>query len=177
MIAIISIILSLLSLGISAFNGYVAWKNRKLALLQDARKNPVLQCYLRVSFQKSDAQGRSFNLLVQVSNTSDTNNSIADAVLAVRYLTVDRVVMTVKLPAASNVEAGFVHGQGELLKLPQKLPAHEVVTGWLYFRAPKDLLAGMIIDSFELEIADTHGGKTSVTPNLMQEYRDEVSQA
>jgi len=176
-IAVLGLILSIASLSLGLFNAYIAWQNRKLALKQDARKVTKLTCYLNHGFQKTDATGRAFSLLVQVRNPSDSNNAIASAELIVRYLTKDRLLMTLKLPLNRDDKAGFVRGQDETLSLPVKVPAHEVVSGWLHFKASVNLLSGMTIDGYELEITDTHDAKTTITPNLMQEYQDEVGLA
>ncbi|RSC11989.1 hypothetical protein EFR00_07125 [Rhizobium sophoriradicis] len=173
----LGLLLSIASLALGLFNAYITWQNRRLALKQDARKVPALTCYLSHGFQKTDGSGRAFSLLVQVRNPSDTNNAIANAELAVRYLTKERVLMTLKLPANRDAAGSFVRGQDDMLSLPVKVPAHEVVSGWLHFRAPVDLLSGMAIDGYELEITDTHEAKTTIAPNLMQEYRDEVGSA
>ncbi|SCB59112.1 hypothetical protein GA0061105_106158 [Rhizobium aethiopicum] len=83
--------------------------------------------------------------------------------------------MTLKLPATRDGAGGFVRGQVDVLSLPAKVPAHEIVSGWLHFLAPEDLLLGRVIDGYDLEITDTHEAKTIIKANLMQEYRDEVS--
>ncbi len=85
--------------------------------------------------------------------------------------------MTLKLSANRDGAGNFLRGQDDTLLLPAKVPAHEVISGWLHFLAPVDLLTGMAIDGYELEITDTREAKTTITPNLMQEYRDEVGPA
>ncbi|MDX0647480.1 hypothetical protein GOD00_23240 [Sinorhizobium medicae] len=176
-VATLGLLLSIASLTLGLFNAYVAWQNRKLALKQDARKLPALTCYLSHGFQKTNESGRAFSLLVQIRNPSDSNNAVANAELVVRYLTKERVLMTLKLPANREGTGSFVRGQGDVLSLPVKVPAHEVVSGWLHFVAPVELVSGMTIDGYELEITDTHEAKTTIAPNLMQEYRDEVGSA
>jgi|GEM_PF-1092292 len=176
-IAILGLLLSIASLTLGLFNSYIAWQNRRLALKQDARKVPTLTCYLSHGFQTTNETGRAFSLLVQVRNPSDSNNAVANAELVVRYLTRERVLMTLKLPANRDGAGNFVRGQDDTLLLPAKVPAHEVISGWLHFVAPVDLLSEMAIDGYELEFTDTHEAKTTITPNLMQEYRDEVGSA
>lgn len=176
-IALLGLLLSIASLTLGLFNSYIAWQNRKLALKQDARKVPTLTCYLSHGFQKTSETGRAFSLLVQVRNPSDSNNAVANAELVVRYLTRERVLMTLKLPANRDRAGNFVRGQDDMLLLPAKVPAHEVISGWLQFLTPVDLLAGVAIDGYELELTDTHEAKTTITPNLMQEYRDEIGLA
>lgn len=176
-IAILGLLLSIASLTLGLFNAYIAWQNRKLALKQDARKVPALTCYLSHGFQKTNETGRAFSVLVQVRNPSDSNNAVSNAELVVRYLTRERVLMTLKLSANRDGAGNFLRGQDDTLLLPAKVPAHEVISGWLHFLAPVDLLTGMAIDGYELEITDTHEAKTTITPNLMQEYRDEVGSA
>ncbi|WP_092751139.1 hypothetical protein [Rhizobium aethiopicum] len=174
-IAVLSLFISIASLSLGLVNAYIAWQNRNLALRQDARKRPALTCYLSHGFHKTDESGRAFSLLVQVRNPSDSNNAVADAELVIRYLTSERVLMTLKLPATRDGAGGFVRGQVDVLSLPAKVPAHEIVSGWLHFLAPEDLLLGRVIDGYDLEITDTHEAKTIIKANLMQEYRDEVS--
>jgi hypothetical protein len=173
-IAIGSLCISIASLLLSAINSYFTWQNRKLALRQEQRKAPALACSLIHGFQKSDGSGRAFSVHVLVRNPSDSNNAIANAELVVQYLTTDRMLMTVKLETDERATKKFLRGQGDPIMIPAKIPAHETISGWLHFFAPEELLKGISIDSYSLVLTDTHEEKTSVAPNLMQEYRDEV---
>ncbi len=173
-IAIVSLFVSIAGFSITLINSYFTWQNRKLALKQEERKMPSLGCSLIHGLQKTGETGRSFSIHVMIRNPSDINNAVANAELVVEYLTEKRILMTVKLQSVREMPDEFVRGQGDSIKIPARIGSHEAISGWLHFFAPNELLKGLAIESYSLVLTDTHDEKTAISPNLMQEYRDEV---
>ena len=115
-----------------------------------------------------------YAFLVTVRNPSDSNNAISEADLAVTYLTKERVQLTVKLRADETAQFDPVQGKASELRIPVSIPAHDTVSGWLYFRMPPAMAADITIESYSLILTDTHGKASEVVPILIQEYRDEA---
>ena len=120
----------------------------------------------------TDDQFYAFQLTVR--NPSDSNNTISEADLAITYLTKDRIQMTTKIRANVQETFSFVHGNYNLLNVPESIPAHDTISGWLQFHIPEVILSGNEIESLQLILRDTHGDTTSIEPIVVPEYCDEV---
>lgn len=161
---------------ISIFNLYFAWQSRRLAREQERRKLPrLVPSLINGYFQDNkDVGGRAYAFHVNVTNPTDSNNAIAEADLAITYLTPERTQMTVKLRANELPAMNFVKGQDATLAVPVSISAHSAVAGWLQFQVPASLLAGVTIESYRLIIIDPHRKEASIAPILIREYRDET---
>lgn len=171
-------ILALAGFLISLISLYFTWQNRKLAVTQEKRRAPLLvPALINGYFRPSNADGgRLYALHVTVSNPTDTNNAISNAELAITYLTSQRLELTVRLKASVSKAASFVFGQENLsLPIPFSISAHNVASGWLSFHLPAAIFETAQIESYRLILTDTHQQRSEITPNLMQEYRDETS--
>jgi hypothetical protein len=161
---------------ISIFNLYFTWQSRRLAREQERRRLPrLVPSLVNGYFQDDkDAGARAYAFHVTVTNPTDSNNAIAEADLAITYLTAERTQMTVKLRANGSPALNFVKGQDTTLAVPASISAHNAVSGWLRFQVPAALLAGVTIESYRLIFTDPHREEASVAPILIQEYRDET---
>lgn len=161
---------------ISIFNLYFNWQSRRLARAQERRRLPrLVPSLINGYFQNDrDAGGRAYVFHVIVMNPTDSNNAIAEADLAITYLTADRAQMTIKIRANESPALNFVKGQDTNLSVPASISAHNAVSGWLRFHVPAALLTQMAIESYRLIFTDPHREEASVAPILVQEYRDET---
>jgi hypothetical protein len=162
---------------ISVFNLCFAWQSRRLAREQERRRLPrLVPSLINGYFQDNkNVGGRAYAFHVTVTNPTDSNNAIAEADLAITYLTPERTQMTVKLRANGGLPAlNFVKDQDTTLAVPVSISAHSAVSGWLRFQVPASLLADVTIESYKLIFTDPHREEASVAPILIQEYRDET---
>ena len=161
---------------ISIFNLYFAWQSCRLAREQERRRLPrLVPSLINGYFQDNkDVGGRAYAFHVTVTNPMDSNNAIAEADLAVTYLTPERTQMTVKLRANGSPALNFVKGQDTTLAVPVSISAHSAVSGWLRSQVPASLLADVTIESYRSILTDPHREEASVAPILIQEYRDET---
>jgi hypothetical protein len=168
-IAIAGFFTSILSL-------YFTWLNRQLSLAQEKRRLPRLIASLVHGYfqNRPDTSGRVYAFRVTISNPTDNNNAIAEAELSITYLTVDRTQMTMKIRANETLAQSFVRDQEQTLTVPVTIAAHSAVSGWLRFHLPAPMLADRVLESHHLVLTDPHGEITSVSPILVQEYRDET---
>lgn len=162
--------------GISILSLYFTWQGRKLAREQERRRLPRLVPSLINGYFQNDKSGggRVYAFLVGVTNPTDSNNAIVEADLAITYLTAERLQMTIKVRANGELALNFVKGQDTTLTIPASISAHNAISGWVRFHVPAPMLAGIDIESYRLIFSDPHGEKASVTPILVQEYRDET---
>lgn len=161
---------------ISIFNLYFAWQSRRLAREQESRRLPrlvpsLINGYFR---DNKDIGGRVYTFHVTVANPTDSNNAIAEADLAITYLTPERTQMTVKLRANGSPALNFVKDQDMTLAVPVSISAHNAISGWLRFQVPVSLLADVTIESYQLIFTDPHQEEASIEPILIQEYQDET---
>ena len=163
-------------LSLSLVNSYFAWRRGRLAAEQEKRRILRLDTSLIHSFYQNDEKtgDRSYAFQLTVRNPSDSNNAISEVDLAITYLTTERIQMTVKIRANEPNSSSFVHGQQNLLEIPNPVTAHNTISGWLRFRIPAAVISGNEIESYKLILRDTHGDTTGVVPILVQEYRDET---
>ena len=161
---------------ISIFNLYFTWQSRKLAQEQERRRFPrLVPSLISGHFQNNkDVGERVYSFHVTVTNPTDSNNAIAEANLAITYLTLQSAQMTLRLRANGSPVLVFAKGQDTTLAVPVSISAHSAVSGWLRFHAPTSLLADLTIESYRLLFTDPQMEETSVSPILIQEYQDET---
>ncbi|WP_157019466.1 hypothetical protein [Mesorhizobium xinjiangense] len=140
---------------------------------QELRRHPRLLPSLVNGFYRSDeaSQGRIYALHVTVRNPSDTNNSISEAELTIRYKNAEHADITVRIPANSQKVEQLVATKDDILRIPIQIQAHNTVSGWLYFFVSFALIEGVLIEGYDLILVDTHGDVSRVAPNVMQEFR------
>lgn len=168
-------LLAVAGLCISLVSLYVTWQNRRLTLAQERRRFPrIIPTLVHGYYQDSnDNIGRLYAFQITVKNPTDSNNAIVAADLSIRYLTADRMQMTMKLRANEPLAKSFVRDQEEALAVPTAISAHNALSGWLRFYAPA-FPVNREIEAYRLTLTDTHGEAASVVPILVQEYRDET---
>lgn len=143
---------------------------------QEVRRQPRLLPSLVNGFYHSNdaSEGRIYALHVTVRNPSDTNNSISEAELAIRYKNAEHADITVRIPANSQ-KVGLIDAKDDILRIPIQIQAHNTVSGWLYFFVSFALIEGVLIEGYDLIVVDTHGDVSRIAPNVMQEFRDEMA--
>ena len=118
---------------------------------------------------------RFYAILLSVSNTSDSDNSIALIELYVTLSTGSNSPITIKIPHV-NKPIKYFPKSASVITVPTKLGAHLTLTGWCYFRLSRKLNAKATITRHQLVITDTHGNISQVEPLIFTPLltRDEL---
>jgi hypothetical protein len=158
--AIAALLISLLSL-------FLSWKQHSLTSTQERRRKPALMPdYLEGYFSVAEAaRSRTYHIRIAVRNPTDTDNSVARVELGIGYRLPDGSRVMARIPVAPS-------DGGEALSVPQRIAAHETVAGWYRFVVDGNLIAGRVIDSYAIEMTDSHEQLTAVTPLLLSERSD-----
>jgi hypothetical protein len=131
--------------------------NRRLALSQEARKQPKLLLETISSLQFQTDQSLVFALRLQVTNGSDNGNSIVGSELVIN-LPKTWNAPRLRIGADQSLST-ITEDIGESLKLPANIAAHGAIGGWLLFPISKAFTDGKDLESFDLVVQD---GKQSV---------------
>ncbi|MCW8916748.1 MAG: hypothetical protein OQK24_12970 [Magnetovibrio sp.] len=164
-----------LALLLSLIGLYSSRKALRLSEAQEERQKPLLVLYQQEGYVRYDldSSSRYFAFLLSVSNRSDADNAISEVLLRLTYTTSESVEMTVKIPSTEKTERVFEEFNGPLLTVPERVDAHQTVSGWCYFQVKDALLDGCRIERHSIAIIDSHGIEVSVEPIVVQEFSNE----
>lgn len=158
-------IAALAALLISLISLHYSRKGLVLAEAQDRRRQPkLLPEYLSGHFSTDTETGtRTYHFHLAICNPTDSDNSVARIELNLTYRLPDGTLMTARVAAANNGE------QNPGLPVPQRVGAHETVAGWSEFTVDGALISERHIEGYTVELSDSHGQLTSVTPLILSE--------
>lgn len=161
-------IAALAALLISLVSLHYSRKGLVLAEAQDRRRQPKLLPEYRSGYFSTDAVtgARNYHFHVAICNPTDSDNSVARIELNLTYRLPDGTLITARVAAVDNGQ------QNPGLPVPQRVGAHETVAGWLEFAVDGDLITEHHIEGYTLELTDSHGQLTSVTPLILSERND-----
>lgn len=176
-IEIITLAVAIIAILISGFS--IVYSRRAVLLAERQEKNtkPLLVPTLINGYYKVDNKtgDRTYAFFLSVSNRSDSDNSLTNLELCVSYLTVNDILMTVRLQFAEKQNSYFNISSDKFFSIPQPIDAHKTLTGWCFFKAKYELFHQTRIDEHTIEIKDSFETRSSVHPGLIQEYREEVN--
>ena len=147
----------------------------KLAERQEQRQQPSLTIYLRDSYVRyvdAEPRHRIYGFWLLISNTSESDNSIAHLDLLVTYTMPSGIQMTLKVPSDSTLGLGIPDVAGALI-IPTRIDGHQTIGGWSYFKVGEALLAESVVEGYTIAISDVHGGLTTIEKSIVQELVDE----
>lgn len=138
-----------------------------LAEAQDRRREPkLLPEYLSGHFSTDAATGaRTYHVHLAIRNPTDSDNAVARIEFNLIYRLPDGTLITARVAAANDGT------QGPTLSVPQRIGAHETVAGWCAFVVDAAVIAGRHIEGYTVELNDSHGQLTSVTPLILSERK------
>ncbi|MBJ6750974.1 hypothetical protein [Geomonas anaerohicana] len=167
-----------LALLLSVFSILAAWKALRISERQEERRKPLLVPYLQDGYIRREGESIFYAFLLSVSNPTDSDNAVAVADLHITYITKGNVLMTIKVPWYNKGAKGF-HDENISISftIPQRLDAHQTVTGWLFFQVEKLLIRGYTIEEYRIVLTDSHGMRAQLEPILIREYGDETEAA
>ncbi|WP_447753318.1 hypothetical protein [Sphingopyxis fribergensis] len=159
-IAIAALLLSFVSLIFS-------WRQHLLSHAQDRRRKPLLIGEYLEGFFKTDevSRARTCHFKLAVRNPSDSDNALARLELAVHYQLEDGTKIVARVAASEAAVEGR-------LAIPQRVGAHETIAGWSQFDLGAAVASGRQIDSYRIEITDSHSQLAAVAPILLSERAD-----
>ncbi|MES1985898.1 MAG: hypothetical protein V4461_13185 [Pseudomonadota bacterium] len=159
--AIAALLISLVSLHYSR-------KGMVLAEAQDRRRQPkLLPEYLSGHFSTDGATGaRTYHMQLAIRNPTDSDNAVARIELNLTYRLPDGTLITARVPPSNS------GAQGTSLSVPQRVGAHETIAGWCAFAVDAAVIANRHIEGYMVELNDSHGQLSSVTPLILSERKD-----
>lgn len=159
---------ALAALLISLVSLHYSRKGLVLAEAQDRRRQPkLLPEYLSGHFSTDPVTGgRTYNLELAIRNPTDSDNAVARIELNLTYRLTDGTLIIARVAAAND------RAQRPVLSVPQRVGAHETVAGWCAFAVDTGVIAGRQIEGYVVELNDSHGQLTSVTPLILSERKD-----
>lgn len=161
---------------------YISWRSsrnsaRALAISerQEKRREPQIGIYLANGYRRRTLKQQLFGFLVSISNPTDINNSVARAELQLTCVLKNDAKTIYRLQHNPGVgkETMQTASAATVFTLPQRVDAHQTVSGWLLFALDNDLLRNMTVDSHSLILEDTHGVSANTDPITVTEWHDE----
>jgi hypothetical protein len=145
--------------------------NERLA----ARKTPRLVLSLLDGHARQGQEHRTYSFLLSVSNTSDTDNSIARFDLRLEYRNARNFCAKADV-AASSLTAPTIGPDAKQLVHPADVRAHQTIVGWVHFRIPNAMILDCHIDTYAIVTTDTHSDRTVIEATAVRDVVDETSQ-
>src|SRR5450759_2067067 len=127
--AIATAIISLFALLVSLWSIIIARRALSLAERQEINKHPSFVLYLKNGFVKTLGKGdkkRVYAFLISISNTSESNNSIAHLDLNIILSISSGSSLTLKIPSDGSLNKHFPNQESQL-SVPMKIEAHQTI--------------------------------------------------
>ena len=137
----------------------IARKAYELALVQDERRQPDLEVRLLESFTTRSDDGTIgvYVFDIAIANRSEADNGIRELLLELvldRGTDIHSNLATKHDPALAAMD---ITSSTEVLRVPSVLPAYTVTSGRALFSVPRELVRGVMIESYTLRVVDTRG--------------------
>lgn len=173
--AIASALAAWVALVLSGFSFYNSRQAFKLSRAEARKKSPLLALYLQQSyFKRSDQRFRQYAFFLSITNESDTNNSIRDVLMSLTYRR-DGEEYQVRTSALDDqAELGSAEATTRRLFAPFRIDAHQVTSGWCYFRISDEILGGSVVERVLIAVVDSYGNEQAVESMVLKEYTDDV---
>jgi len=165
-----------MALLLSVLNFFTSRKALRISEQQEARRKPSVVAYLQDGYIAAGLKpiSRVYAILVSLSNRSDNNNAIAQAMLLLTYVKTSGTRLTIKMIAELELPNAFTDKSANHLRVPIRLDAHQAISGWLFFVVDNAILEDSHIERTQVAFIDTHGNETTVEPLMIREYGNDV---
>lgn len=156
---------------LSIINTRTSRRALKLSERQEERRKPSLAAHLHEGFTafSPSLDARIYAVLLSVRNTSDNNNSIADASLYITYTRLEGGPFRIKVTAKLELPTPFQQAQNPLL-IPVRIDAHQVISGWYFFSVDSAILRDARVERTLIVLRDTYGNEISIEPMILREF-------
>jgi hypothetical protein len=174
--AIASAMAAWMALVLSVLNFFTSRRALRISEQQEVRRRPSVVAYLQDGYVSVGVKpdSRVYAIFVSLSNRSDSNNAIAQAILLLTYIKTDGPELTLKVGTEDEIPSAFTEKSINHLRVPIRIDAHQTVSGWCFFAVNDAILEGSHIHRTRVAFIDTHGNDTTVEPLIIREYRDNV---
>lgn len=169
-VAVGSAVIALLSMWFARSSANTARQALKLAMQQEARRQPRIVPYLADGFVARSESRRIYALSLSLSNPTDSDNSLAMIELQVRYRTPEGIVITARVPHLPSLGSILpAEGEPEVLVPPTAVGAHKTTAGWVLFEVSQALLGDSEIDEYRVILTDSHSATAELEPCILRE--------
>jgi hypothetical protein len=174
--AVASAMAAWMALLLSVLNFFTSRKALRISEQQEARRKPSVVVYLGDAYIAVGAKAgsRIYAILISLSNRSDSNNAIAQAVLHLTYVKSNRTQLTLKVGAEGEPPSAFRDKSANHLRVPIRIDAHQTVSGWCFFSVDDAIVEGSRIDRTRVAFVDTYGNESTVESLIIREYGHNV---
>jgi hypothetical protein len=165
-----------MALLLSVLNFFTSRKALRISEQQEARRKPSVVAYLQDGYIAVGAKpgSRVYAILISLSNRSDNNNAIAQAMLLLTYVKSSGTQLTLKVGTEGEPPNAFADKSANHLRVPIRIDAHQTVSGWCFFAVDDAILEGSYIDRTHVAFVDTYGNESAVEPVIIREYGKNV---
>ncbi len=177
--AVASAIAAWLALSLSVLNIFTSRRALRISEQQEARRNPSLVAYLQDGYVAVGVKSSSrvYAILISLSNRSDSDNAIAQAMLLLTYIKSGDTQLTLKVGVEGEAPSIFTDKSANHLRVPIRIDAHQTVSGWCFFAVDDAILEDSHIERTQVAFVDTYGNQTTVEPLIIREYGNNVQTA
>jgi len=145
-------------------------KALRIAQAESDRKVPRLVPYLIDSVAiRDNATQRTIEIVLSLSNPSDSSNTISRADLALSHVVQNHALVQLLIPAAIN----SANDASNLLTVPLRINAHATVAGRLRFTVPNELVDAANVRRYELQLTDSQGAVVPLELRVLKEIAPE----
>jgi hypothetical protein len=170
--AVATAIAAWMALLLSVLNFFTSRRALRISERQEARRKPSVVAYLQDGYIAVGVKpgSRVYAMLVSLSNRSDSDNAIAQAMLLLTYVKSNGTQLTFKVGADGELPKAFMDKSTSHLRIPIRIDAHQTVSGWCFFTVDEAILDGSYIDRTQVAFIDTYGNESTVEPLIIREY-------
>lgn len=167
-----------LAIAVLAFlNIRMAKNSLKLMEQREKRLHPDLGIFHIDSYVKRDREqnSRIYAVDTRISNRSDTDNSAEDLSLKIYFKRGDGITSNIAIPTIKDVDQRVTDlvgiGSDDIIVVPCRIRAHDVVSGWALFEISDEILDGSRIENYEAILTDTNNITSSFEILVMREMQ------
>jgi hypothetical protein len=165
-----------MALLLSVLNFFTSRRALRISEQQEARRKPSVVAYLQEGYVAVGVKpgSRVYAILVSLSNRSDNNNAIAQALLLLTYVKSNDTQLTLKVDAEGQPPNAFTDKSANHLQVPIRIDAHQTLSGWCFFAVDDAILEEAQIDRTQVAFIDTYGNESTVEPLIIREHGNNV---
>ncbi len=172
--AVASAMAAWMALLLSVLNVFTSRRALRISEQQEVRRKPSVVAYLQDGYVAVEPSSRVYAILISLSNRSDNNNAIAQAILLLTYVKTTGTQLTLKVGTEGAPPKAFVDKSTSHLRVPIRIDAHQTVSGWCFFAVDDAILEGSQIHRTQVTFVDTYGNESTVEPLIIREYGNNV---
>lgn len=169
--AVVTLFVAILTL----INTLIAKDSLKLMQQQEKRRHPFLEIYSVASFVKRFQQQefRIFAVNLQISNRSDTDDSIKELNLLIHLTRNSGPRSSIAISHVSDSVRSIAElvgkAESDIIKVPVSIKAYEVIRGWALFQVSNEILRNDFDFTYEVKVIDAQNIESSLELMIINE--------